>query len=391
MVQPITPIEELGAEGAAELVRRLHDSIKSWPDEITTGTTFRLEPNDDFIRSASVEWSGFPQRVSMCLSRESALALLDIPSARVGGGGRQLQEEYVEWRTANDDRGIKTVDFTTEFREHWQLLAAHQPRRLEELAMEFADADVVDRTHLFGDIDPSAAGTTPADREDAFTATALAGGASDYNNGRAAILCMTHKDNSMTALVKLALAAAIGRVTTDADGRIRSLTCSECIPLLQGAARSGRASDPIIVERFGRLAFEKRRLRVDPLSLHISGFQRTRLRLPDGSVMPPTWMTFSRAIPPRSPNRPLRYQRLRIQAPPGTRHQLSHLTDSATEEPITGGAQLADLVSVAVDLHVGEPVLDLSDPGPLPGTASREDADGCAELRRLAEHMKRET
>lgn len=391
MVQPTTPLEELGPAGAAELVRRLKEFVRSWPGEITAGTTFTLDPHDDLAGSASVEWSGFPQRVSTCLSRQRAIALLDIPSARVGGGGRGLQEEYVEWRTARNDRGITRVDFTTEFREHWRLLAAYQPQRLEELAAEFVAPEEVDRTQLFGDLDPFAAQTTPTDRACAFSAAALAGGASDYNNGRAAILCMTHHSNSMTALVKLALAAAVGRSTTDRDGRIRTLTCSECIPLLRGAALSGRASDPIIVERFGRLAFDKRQLTVDPLSLHISGLQRTRLRLPDGSVMPPTWAEFSRPIPPRSADRPPRYQRVRIEAPGGARYQLSDLTDIATEERIHSGAQLADLISVAVDLHVGDPVHDLADPDPLSGAvAASEDPDDCAGLRREAEQMERE-
>ena len=48
------------------------------------------------------------------------------------------------------------------------------------------------------------------------------------------------------------VAATTPRMVRDlVSGRLRCLTCDEAVPLLDGAAMRGRASDPMLVERFG--------------------------------------------------------------------------------------------------------------------------------------------
>lgn len=386
MLQPTTWSDELGAKGSAELSRR----VQSWGQGSSRGskTTSMFvwpPPGDGLAERATVEWGAFPLRVATCLSRDRALSLLDLPSSSVAGGGRQFQEEYVEWRAGHDDDGIAFVEFTTELREYWQVLAAHRPQRVLELAAEFAGEEHVAASALFGELDPFANETTSEQREAAFSAIALAGGRSDYNNGQRAILCMTQASNSMAALVGLAAASAEARVVADPDGRLRTLTCSECIPLLGQAAQSGRSSDPLVVERLGRLAFEKRQITIDPLNLYISGVQRRRLRLPDGSPLPSSWFTFSRPLSSEDPDLPMRYQRLSIQAPPGASQRLSDVIDVGTEEPLHVGGQLADIIDVALDLRVSAPNVDLPDPHPpttlLPSTADPSD---CVSLRARA-------
>ena len=72
------------------------------------------------------DWTGLPVRVVGCLTRARALGLLDAE--------RRLQEEYLEWRTVRDRGGaIRRVELTTELRDYWRVLAAHEPARTVEL------------------------------------------------------------------------------------------------------------------------------------------------------------------------------------------------------------------------------------------------------------------
>ena len=49
----------------------------------------------------------------------------------------RLQEEYLEWRTVRDRGGaIRRVELTTELRDYWRVLAAHEPARTVELVGE---------------------------------------------------------------------------------------------------------------------------------------------------------------------------------------------------------------------------------------------------------------
>lgn len=301
-----------------------------------------------------------------------------------------MQEEYVEWRVVRSGRGIECVEFTTETSDYWRALAAHEPDRLRKLIGEFAGEEA-DFSELYGELDPFAKSVTAGDREQAFVEMTLAGGTSIYNNGQHAICCMVQPSNTLGALVSLAVAASTPRAIRDpgVDGRLRCLTCSEATPLLGGCAQLGRASDPLLVERLGRLASEGCAVTVDiPLGIDIRSVQHTRLRRPDGCPVPEEWFVFSREMEPlKNGSRP-RYQRLKLQIPEAEDLCISDLADVATEERIVSGSQIADLVQVAITLRVSSPgVITVDLRNPIEPQPAREDPYGCNDLHQRASKL----
>jgi hypothetical protein len=321
------------------------------------------------------DWTGLPVRVVDCLTRARALPLLD--------SDRRLQEEYVEWRTVRDRGGaIRRVELTTELRDYWRVLAAHEPERTVELVGELTGRAVRPRD-VYGISAP--AGRDPAEREKAFAATMVAR-PNPLNDGRSGICFMSHRGNDLRSLVTLVAVAAIPCVVRDAaGGRARCATASEAIPLLGRAAVAGRASDPVIVERVGRLAFERRLVAFDdPVGVYIQGVEHTRLRTPDGSPLPPEWFAASRGTSAgASPDGRARHQRLVLEVPAGEGFAVSDLVDVATERPIGHGAQVAELVQLRA-------LLRMSAPGVAPAHAALEArprvrrAVPCRDVRELA-------
>ncbi|MEX2555170.1 MAG: hypothetical protein WEB06_06015 [Actinomycetota bacterium] len=319
------------------------------------------------------------------MDRQRALQLLDWRSEDVGGGGRQLQEEYIEWRVVRTGTQMSRVELTTELSEYWRVLAAYEPETLVETVADFARESAVPTEAVYGACDPYADGITPNERERSFAGTMLPpDGRSAYNNGERALCFMTQSTNSLGALVMLAAAALDARLVHIANGGARCLTCWEAIPLLRGAAQLGRASDSILVERLARLAFERRLVALDdPVGVYIQSVEHTRLRTPTGAVVPPDWFTFGRGISAEmSPDARPRYQRLTFEVPPEEGFSVGDLVDVATEQPIRHGGQVADLVQLAVFLRVGESgtaAVDRAKPAAV--EAAVEDAEGCARIR----------
>jgi hypothetical protein len=249
------------------------------------------------------DWTALPVRVTGCLGRERALPRLDAE--------RRLQEEYAEWRTLRDAGGkVVRVELTTELRDYWRVLVEHEPERAADLAGEFTGR-AVGRREL-------------------------------PNLGRLAdgICFMTHPNNDLAALAKLAAAAAM---PCTVDGR--RATAHEVIPLLGDAAVAGRASDPAVVEVLGRLAAERRLVALaDPLGVEIAGVQHARLRTPGGEVVPREWFAVSRAS-----------RRLVFEVPAGAGFAAGDLVDVATERPVRYGAQIAELVQLRLMLRISAP------------------------------------
>jgi hypothetical protein len=256
--------------------------------------------------AVGVDWNGLPVRVAGCLGRERALALLD--------GRRDLQEEYVEWRTVRDAAGkVARVELTTELRDWWRVLVEHEPERAVDAVGELTGRAIAPR------------GLRRLGR---------------LNDGRDGICFMTHRDNDLAALAKLAAAAA---VPCRVDGR--RATASEVIPLLDDAAMAGRASDPAMVEALGRLAYERRLVALaDPPGVELAGVEHTRLLTPSGETVPREWFTASRSG-----------RRLVFEVPAGEGFAVGDLVDAASEGPIAHGAQVAELVQVRVLFRASEP------------------------------------
>jgi hypothetical protein len=316
-------------------------------------TLFRWPAEAVATQETTVDWIAFPERVATCLGRTRALKLLDVGHPRIDEGGRRLQEEYAEWRVVRSGRGIERIDFTTETPDYWRLLAAYAPQRVLEVVGEFADEREADVSLVYRGVDPFAAETTPEMRESAFAQVMLTRGTSPYNNGSRAITCMVHPGNSIPALLELAVAATNALAVVDADtGRSRCPTCVELAPSLGSAAQLGRASDPLVVERLARLAFEGRQVSLDtPGPLAISGVEHARLRTPSGDPVPSEWFALSR--PMRSDGR---HQRVSLTVPDDQGFCVSDLFDVATEEAVSTGGQVADLVQVSLYLSTTEPI-----------------------------------
>jgi hypothetical protein len=380
VVQPPGYLDDLDAEGRSEWQARVTRCIgEAIGDLGPIGPNLRLEVGEPSA-GVSVQWTGFPERVAFCLSRSDALELFD--AAPAASGTRALQEEYLEWRVVREGSQIQRIEMTTELPEYWAVLAAHAPERLLALVAEFTGQERGAAGDVFGGDDVRDPDVSPAERELGFRERMLGTGTSPYNDGRRAICCMRQQSNTLSSLAALAAAASTPRLVADSiDGRIRSLRCSESIPLfLRSTAQIGRASDPLLVERLGQLAFEGREIAIDsPLGLYIQNVEAGRLLAPDGSNVPEEWFQLSRGG--LGPDRRRRFQRLVLEVPSEEGYCVSDLVDLATEQPIRHGGEIADLVTVALFLRVSERQEAPVPAEPLELPAAGVDDEGCRELR----------
>ena len=375
-------LSDLGEAGAAAWGQFVNRLVREIVDEAAEASGHEQRfvlpaPDDRTVALTGPDWTGLPVRVTECLGLQRALRLLDLPSESIGAGGRGLQEEYIEWRVHRTNGRIDRVELTTELREYWSMLAAHAPRRLIETVAAFAGETDIETADVFGSCKPFDHGVSPKQRERAFSRVMLAPhGRSPYNNGERAICCMVQETNSLSALIALAVAATTCRVSRDsADGPLRSLNCLEAIPLLGDAAQLGRGSDPVLVERFGRLAFEGRLVAFDdPIGIYMQGAEHTRLRTPQGDVVPAEWFAFSRGN-----------QRVTFQVPREEGFVVEDLVDVATERPIRHGGQIADLIRLVVLLRVTAPDVVAVDRGsPVELQPAQRDEERCSDLREYA-------
>jgi hypothetical protein len=341
------------------------------------------------------DWPGFPARIARCLGRERALRLLDWRSDRDGDIGRlRHQEEYLEWRVvraAGDAATIRRIEMTTELREYWEVLAAHQPQRLLDLVAELAGRDQVDPGLVYGAVDPDGVGANA--RREAFRETMLpsAGarslaGISPLNDGRDAICCMVQPTNSLPALLALAASAARPLALRDPlTGRVRPPSGAEAIEALGAAAQDGRHSDPLVVERIAGLVSEGRVVGVDdPVGVYIASVQHHELSQPDGDDVPMEWFAFGRGLSAtEAPDGRQRAQRFTLEVPGDADFDLSDLIVRRTGERLRFGGQLAALVQLTLYLRAGRPRGWLGQPMEsirVPAVACEDARDSLAEM-----------
>jgi hypothetical protein len=371
-VRPPGGLDELGPEGrrawdavVARTFGRVLAELESegrGPQGLATDAT--VVPD---VRTT--DWPAFPVRIAARLGAGHALRLLDCRPPGAGDVGRaRHQEEYAEWRLIRDGDEVRGIELTTELREYWRVLAAHEPRRTRELVAELAGAEDIAWDGIYGALDPVAAATTPEDRARAFTATMLPTTARDvdarvamasvsrFNDGRAALCCMIQPSNTLHALVSLVASAARPHLVTDSvTGRTRFPSGSEAIVALGAAAQDGRNSDPVLVERIVRFVTEGRSIGLDdPLGIYVHDLQRHELAQPGGEDVPAEWVELSRGVgADDADDGRSRYQRLKLELPHDADFALSDLVIRRTGERLRFGGQIAELVELAVYVRSG--------------------------------------
>src|SRR5918998_6114458 len=122
-----------------ELRARWNDAIvrafDSQADRLKT-RFFSLDPAAlrEARRSDAIKWPGDPGRPAFCVGEQMARNLADWGLT----GRRAVQLEYCEYLTvtgldATGARRPKRVEVTTEFREFWSCVAAHDPDRVRAM------------------------------------------------------------------------------------------------------------------------------------------------------------------------------------------------------------------------------------------------------------------
>lgn len=303
----------------------------------------------------AIDWGGTPSRYERALGRRRAEHVL---SARTPSGqlGRIAQEEYLEWRDVRGSSNrLVRVEMTTETIDYWGFLAAHEPLRTLELIAGFAREASVDWRDVYGTgTDPFAADTTPERRRAAFERHMLIprGGLipeSPYNNGSRAITCMAAGFNTLAAAVNL---AAFGAQPLGAEGEDRPFTGSEAIAATATrAAVDCRNSDPTIYGAVVATAWNARKLAfADPAGVYIKDIRKQDVLLPDRSApIPEEWWRLQRGgtLDFAGENFALT-QRVVLEPPAGIGFTLGDCILAQSGEPLSSGADLARLVTVAL-------------------------------------------
>jgi hypothetical protein len=337
----------------------------------------------------TTDWPAVPARIRACLGNDEADLLCDAQNANTGDVGRRVfQEEYAEWRVVRDRGRPVRFELTTELSDYWTLLAGHAPERAIEEVARFARTDTDSAAAIFGSHDPFGRSSVK-ERSAAFAAAMLGGTPGPFNNGLAAITCLSRGDNTLAALINLVAAAAAvpQHVVDPASGEIRFPSGSEAIERVRAkSAQDCRNSDPVVVERVVRLAAEGRHIRFDdPLGIYVIDVQTNDLLTPDGSPLPREWCDFGRHGPPLPDGLP-RAQRIEIEIPPDAGFTLADLRSGRSGERIVHGAQIAELVQVGVHVRCGPPGaidVDVETRPPTSPTPCSEN-NGCADVRDVA-------
>lgn len=312
-----------------------------------------------------VDWSGFPVRVKQAVDQPDKKLdrFIDWTRGGLTVGRAFCHEEYLEWRSVHQADGkLVRLEFTTETPDYWQKLARFEPLKVVELAGRFAGEppERVDVAELFGIADPfsvdplTSAGDAveAAYRRQNFAGTDSTGlprpprGA--YNNGAKAIMHMANGVNSTNAALALAIFATYPhgkRVGT----REVALSGPEAIEATDQAAVNCRNSDPTIVGALVGTVFAGAKVALmDPFGIYILSVDQSAFVLADGSPVPATWFSLQRGTSGSvNPIGRDLFQRLVVQAPPGSGLTLSDMRDP-DDNAVETGAQLARLINVGL-------------------------------------------
>jgi len=324
-----------------------------------SGTTQFLAEADGSITSppVAVDWSGFPVRIQTCLdgSLRKTLPFLDWQLGNIDSGRPIGHEEYLEWRVLRNGAGkITRIEFTTEIREYWEILAKYHSTKCLRLLGRFAGEGIASFADVYGG-DPEQ--MTPGERESAFQNNMFAvkdtPPKSPYNNGRRSIAFMAKDVNTLNAAIQLASFAAFPYQAEEPNGTIRSITGSEAIAFTKQNALACRNSDPTIVSSVIDQAVAGKFLVFDSTpGIYILDVQHEKILLPDRSgSIPRDWFEFQRG----SRDGVERSQRLVFEVPPSQGFTIGDLIDDEIDEPVAFGGQIAKKITVGLYVRVSAP------------------------------------
>lgn len=309
-----------------------------------------------------MDWQGYPVRVKQTLNQPDAKLDPFIDWTRAGQTvGRAIcHEEYLEWRTVRRGDGkVVRVELTTETPDYWAKLARYEPRKVVELAAKFAGetVDKVDVQELFGIEDPFSVDPFSRDGqavENAFrsqnwsTRGHIVGA---YNNGIKSIMHMSQSVNSVNAAVALAVFAAYPHGKQVGANQV-PLSGPEAIEATTQAAVNCRNSDPTIVGVAIETVFGGSKIALmEAIGLHLVSVNQAGLTFDDRSEVPQSWFSYERGS--RAANNPAGvdlFQRLVVEAPPGSSKVVGDLVDQDGKQVKTG-TQIARLINVGIYLR----------------------------------------
>lgn len=309
-----------------------------------------------------VDWQGYPVRVKQTLNLPDARLDPFIDWTRAGQtvGRAVCHEEYLEWRSVRRSDGkIVRIEFTTEAPDYWAKLARFEPRKVVELAAKFAGetTDKVDVQELFGISDPFSVdpfSNEGDDIEDAFrqqnwSSNGKIRGA--YNNGTKSIMHMSKGVNSIYAAVALAVFASYPHGKRVGSNEV-ALSGPEAIEATTQAAVNCRNSDPTIVGVAVETVFGGSKVALmEAIGLYLVSVNQAGLTFADGSAIPQSWFSYERGS--RGTNNPVGvdlFQRLVIEAPPGSTAVVGDLLDEDGKQ-VVSGTQIARLINVGLYLR----------------------------------------
>jgi hypothetical protein len=229
------------------------------------------------FQRAPIHWPGFPKLLySKYATKPEAYQAADAPpvirQGKLTGGGRAVQDEYLEWFIHRHQQGnIRAVDFTTETEEYWRFLYS-QDKNLAASAYSSVlgqQVTVADISAAGGEYDP-------------------------FNkfNTTVGVVHLIQPNNTLPAELDIAVQSTLPR--TDDTGATTNdvVSCVHCgsADANDQLGDAGRNSDPTIAQMVNAVASTGCQLTIpDPVGLYIQGIDLTGWTGPNGVDVGSCW------------------------------------------------------------------------------------------------------
>lgn len=224
-----------------------------------------------------IHWPGFPKLLySQYATKPEAYQAADAPPIihqnKLVGGGRAVQDEYLEWFIHRDQQGnIRAVDFTTETAEYWTFLYSQDKKLAANTYSSIVGTQV-----------------TVAD-------ISMSGKYNPLNkfNTAASVVHLVQRNNTLPAELDIAVQSTLPR--TDNTGAVTNdvVSCIHCDspdPANDHLGEAGRNSDPTIAEMVNSVASTGCQLAIpDPVGLYIQQIDLSGWTGPTGVDVASCW------------------------------------------------------------------------------------------------------